>query len=111
MSTIRKSGTWQCALDDRILEVLQTEELSSPELISQELSADASSRRVLERCRVLAHAGLVVPIIDDADAEFYEITEWGELYLDVEVNAGLIQPLPRPRPPDKVRPSFWSGIV
>ncbi|RDZ34492.1 repressor phrH2 [Haloferax sp. Atlit-47N] len=108
---MRKSGTWQCALDDRILEVLRTEGLSPPELISREITANVSPRRVRERCRVLAHAGLASPIVDEENAEFFEITGWGELYLDGKVNASLMQPLPRPRPPDKVRPRFWTSLV
>lgn len=91
--------------------MLQAEGLCSPEFISRELSADASARRVRERCRVLSHAGMVAPISDDADADHFEITVWGELYLEGKVNAELMRPMPRPRPPDKVRPSEWAGFV
>lgn len=111
MSAPRKSGRWQCALDERILEFLRLKGWSSPELIARELSAEASRRRVHERCRVLAHAGLVLPNSDDVDADRFNITGWGELYLDGKINAELMRPLPRPRPPDKVRPIRWMGPV
>jgi hypothetical protein len=39
-----------------------------------------------------------------------EITNWGEKYLSGEIDAEHRKPRPSPRPPDKVRPSWYAGF-
>lgn len=56
-----------------------------------EIRMDASENRIRERCRLLADADLIAPI----HSEMYELTTWGRLYLDGEVDA---RHQPRPRP-------------
>ncbi|WP_396611600.1 repressor phrH2 [Haloferax sp. S1W] len=108
---MRKSGDWMTIWDDRILEYLGGNDWGSPESIYGELGDETTLRQVRERCRVLCHAGLAAPLIDHASADVFEITGWGQLYLEGTVNAGLIRPIPKPRPPDKVRPDYWAGFV
>lgn len=98
------------ALDDRILEHLRDEDWATPATMAADLRFDASRDRLDERCRVLSHAGLIEPWMDTADADTFELTRWGKLYLDGEVDADLRRPLPRPRPPDKVRPRAFTGV-
>lgn len=93
-------------VDERILEALDEQVLSNPELLAIEIDA-ASECRIRERCEVLANAGYVEP----AAGEMYELTTWGRLYLSGDVDAELIRPTPAPRPPEAVRPRSWSGCV
>lgn len=111
MPPVKETGCWQCGSNDTILEFLRIERWCSSELISREVSADASERRVRERYCVLAHVGLISLISDNAGAEMFEITDWDELYLRGEVDAELFRPIPKLRPPDKVRPGDWAGVV
>jgi len=55
---------------------------------------DASQRRIRERCRVLTSAELVAPIHE----EMYELTTWGALYLDGELDAQHLRPCPSREP-------------
>jgi len=79
-------------LDDRILEHLNEEPWSSPRVMNSLSDFRASQARLAERCRMLTYAGLVAPISDD----MYEITTWGMLYLDGEIDAAH-QPRPSPK--------------
>lgn len=76
-------------LDDRILEFLADEDWSTPQLIAERPTIDASEARVRERCRALRHAGLVHPFAGDC----YELTTWGQLYLSGDLDAAH-QPRP-----------------
>lgn len=108
---VRKMGRWMQQLDERILEYLSHEGWATADTLTREFGPEVSKRRIRERFRVLSHAGLVSPYLDSSEADTFEITGWGELYLKGEVNAELIRPIPRPRPPDKVRPGEWAGFV
>ncbi|RDZ49817.1 repressor phrH2 [Haloferax sp. Atlit-4N] len=108
---MRKSGDWMTIWDDRILEHLLGKGWESPAEIHDKVGDEVTLRQVKKRCRVLCNAGLLAPCINDADADMFEITIWGQLYLEGEVNAALIRPIPKTRPPDKVRPDYWSGFV
>jgi len=93
-------------IDDRILETLNKEQWSTPYLLATDIE-DGSVGRIRERCEVLRSAGLVERELDN----HYEISQWGALYLDGEVSAKSMRPLPSPRPPEGVRPRKWSGCV
>ena len=104
---MRQTGIWMRSLDDRILEHLHEEEWASPATMAADLQFNANQAQLIERCRILAHADLIEPFIDSTDADTFEITQWGELYLDRSVDAELRRPEPKPRPPDKARPAPW----
>lgn len=70
-------------LDDRILEHLSGDGWSSPSVMAADSSFDASEGRIQERCEFLVYAGLIAPIA----RRMYDITQWGELYLDGEIDA------------------------
>lgn len=103
---LRHSGTWMVALDDRILEVLSTEDSLKPHLIALDIDYALSEQRVVKRLRVLSQAGYVRFSEDHAqkcpDDREYGLTIWGELYLDGEVRADLIDPEPSPARPGYV---------
>ncbi|WP_435093446.1 repressor phrH2 [Halorubrum sp. N11] len=105
---MRQTGIWMCSLDDRILEHLHEEEWASPATMAADLQFNANQAQLIERCRVLAHADLIEPFIDSADADTFEITQWGELYLEGGVDAELRRPEPKPRPPYAERPRDWT---
>jgi len=92
-------------IDDRILETLNSEQWSTPYLLASDLDGP-SENRVLERCEVLRSAGLVERELEN----HYEISRWGALYLDGEVCAKSMRPLPAPRPPEAVRPRKYAGL-
>ena len=79
-------------LDDRILEHLDQEGMSTPSIMATRLPTRASERRLRERCEWLADAGLIYPVTD----RYYEITSWGQLYLRGRIDA-CHQPDPRGR--------------
>ncbi len=64
-----------CTLDERILEFVEEEPLSGPNLMASVMRFDAIERRIRERCRMLAQAGLVAPLM--GDYQMYEITRAG----------------------------------
>jgi len=106
----RRSADWLCHLDERLLEAL--DEAEDP-MTAWQLAFDIESpsrMRVRERCRVLADAGFVVVLQRLPMREQYEITSWGERYLEGEVDADLRRPVPAPRPPGKMRPSEFAGF-
>jgi len=92
-------------IDDRILEVLNRESWSTPHFLSIDLDG-VDEGRIRERCELLRRAGFVEREFSDQ----YEITTWGALYLDGEVNAEARRPEPAPRPPEAVRPGWYAGF-
>ena len=86
----RQSATWMVQLDDRILEHLNEESWSSVDVMVSQSHFRASRGRIRERCQMLACSGLIAPIHHD----MYEITNWGTLYLDGEIDADH-QPRPK----------------
>lgn len=70
-------------LDDRIMEHLDDGGWSSPSVMAAESDFDASEERIHERCEFLAYARLIAPIA----RRMYDITQWGQLYLEGELDA------------------------
>ncbi|UWG46591.1 PhiH1 repressor family protein, contains HTH domain [Halanaeroarchaeum sp. HSR-CO] len=73
-------------LDERILEHLSEEGWSTPHIMAKEPAfhdLEASKARIGERCRALADVDFIAPIHGD----MYEITTWGQLYLDGDLDA------------------------
>lgn len=84
-------------LDERILEHVEEEGWSSPGIMVSRPAfqrLDASEARIRERCRVLTSAELIAPF----HGEMYEITTWGRLYLDGELDAEHLRPCPSRAP-------------
>lgn len=105
---VRRMGRWMDVLDERILEHLAEEGWATARTMVRLDGFDASRQRLTGRCRVLAHAGLITPFVDSAEADVWELTGRGELYLRGEVDAELVRPVPAPRPPEAVRPVRWT---
>jgi len=76
-------------VDERILEFLDSVGWATPRIMARERGFEASEGRIRERCEHLRYAGFVAPIYGDT----YEITGWGILYLDGEIDAKH-QPIP-----------------
>jgi len=88
------------ALDERILEYLETDAAATPRTIAQSRRRFVSTQKIRERCRVLSQAGYVRPLSDDY--EMYELTIWGLLYLDGRARADCLVPEPDARRPGHV---------
>jgi hypothetical protein len=50
---------------------------------------------IQERCRVLADIEFVAPVVEKRDPTMWEITTWGQLYLEGEVDARYREPTKR----------------
>jgi len=92
--TIRKTAKWQQTVDERILEHLNDEPWSTPELMELVEGIDATAAQIRDRCRVLADADLVA--IYKNEGWNVELTTLGLLYLKGEADINLY---PRPRHP------------
>ena len=79
----RKSDWWVEQVDERILEYLDDEGWATPSIMAAERGFSASEGRIADRCEMLVYAGFAAPM----HAETYEITQWGLLYLNGEVDA------------------------
>jgi DNA-binding FadR family transcriptional regulator len=91
---MRKTATWMRQLDERLLEHLGEQDWSTPRMLAQHPRFEemqVSRARIRERLQMLADAGLVGREHED----IYEITTWGQLYLEGELDA---ENQPRPRP-------------
>lgn len=77
-------------LDDRILEHLAEESWSSPRVLAGHPDVHASEARIAERCRVLTSVELIAPLYERT----YEITVWGQRYLEGELDAATLHPTP-----------------
>jgi len=75
--------------DERILEYLSKEGLSTPRLIAREAFKRVSKGHVRERLEILRYAGLVAK----TGLSSYEMSEAGERYLDGNLDASH-QPSP-----------------
>lgn len=94
---VRKTGTWMRQLDERILEHLREEGWSSPGIMRSRQNFQClgtSEGAIAERCRVLTSAELVAPI----HGNMYELTTWGRLYLEGELDAEHLRPCPSREP-------------
>jgi hypothetical protein len=92
--TIRKTAKWQQTVDERILEHLNDEPWTTPELMELVEGIDATAVQIRDRCRVLADADLVG--IYKNEGWNVELTTLGLLYLKGEADINLY---PRPRHP------------
>lgn len=81
---IRRSASWQEQLDERILEVLDEEPWSTPELLTVEVPLDATDNQVRDRCKRLADAELIDVDLDDGWR--LELTKLGKRYLEGETD-------------------------
>ncbi|RXK46606.1 winged helix-turn-helix domain-containing protein [Halorientalis pallida] len=88
-------------LDERILEILQSEGWSAPDYITRKVSLFASVGRVRERCRMLAKIEMIEPLTKHRD--HYEIAGRGLRYLNGQLDAGE---LPRPSPSPRLLPRW-----
>ncbi|WP_435097238.1 repressor phrH2 [Halarchaeum sp. P4] len=92
---MRKTGAWQRAPDDRILEYLRDHDVAGAHEIARDIQYPITVHRVRRRLRVLAQASYAAPLDDDYD--LFELTVWGQLYLEGEVRADLLVPEPDER--------------
>lgn len=79
----RHCAEWMKREDERILEFLKENGLSSARLISNEVFEKVSTGHVAERLGMLRYAGLV----SKTGLTSYELTEEGQRYLDGELDA------------------------
>lgn len=88
--------------DDRIVESLWDCGQSQS---AWQIATDLDSRAgfVRQRCRTLTHAGFLHREERDGLATHYELTVWGGLYLDGQINAEHRNPYAAARPPEAVR--------
>ena len=82
--TIRQNASWQERLDERILEALDEEPWSTPELLAIEVPLDATENQVRDRCKRLADAELID--LDLEDGWRVELTGLGKRYLEGETD-------------------------
>lgn len=74
-------------IDERILEYLAKVSKATAWEIAYEQGVEGDRRRIERRCRVLANAGFVDVYLRDVGLDDgCEITTWGELYLDGDVD-------------------------
>ncbi|MCU4716882.1 replication-relaxation family protein [Halapricum hydrolyticum] len=88
----RQSAHWMKREDERILEFLEEEGLSTASLISREVFESVSMGHVRERLHMLAGAELVGSLT--TDRTHWELTQAGQRYLDGDLDA---ENQPRPR--------------
>jgi len=104
---MRQSAEWMQLIDDRILEIVQEFEPATSNLIHEKIRLTASRKQVRARCRLLANVGFLEPFIDSSQADMWEISIWGNLYLEGELNADLRRPQPRPQSAQVIGPQHW----
>ena len=98
---VRRTARWQWSLDDRILEHLRDESLSTADYMATLPNIHATEAQVQERCEILADVDLVSFVTNDA--ELVELTIWGKRYLEGELDVEL---QPHPRHPTAIRSSL-----
>lgn len=81
--SLRKSAYWVEQPDERILEYLDEHSWATPKMMAYDKAFSASRGQIKERCERLVYAGFAAPI----HRRMYEITTWGQLYLQGEVDA------------------------
>ena len=69
--------------DERILEFLDDVGWATPHIMARERGFDATEGRIGDRCERLVYAGFITPL----HRKTYEITQWGRLYLQGEIDA------------------------
>ncbi|QCS42641.1 winged helix-turn-helix domain-containing protein [Natrinema versiforme] len=84
---MRQPGDWmQLPTDERILEILESGLLLSPQVVAKNIGKSRS--HVSRRLSVLLEYGLVTRV----ERGYYEITDLGEQYLAGEVDAETLEP-------------------
>lgn len=86
---VRLTARWQTKLDERILERLRDAGETKPDLLACELAVGEGL--VQDRLRLLAQVELVD--VERKESTWYELSYWGQLYLDGEYDVEL-----HPRP-------------
>jgi len=110
MLTERKTAGWMTALDERLLEHLDDTDGSLTAWQAAYDLGPVTWGRVTERCRVLAEAGFVVVLQRENLGDRYDITGWGQRYLEGEIDADHRRPVPAQKPPGKMRPGWYAGF-
>ncbi|MFC7239160.1 PhiH1 repressor [Saliphagus sp. GCM10025317] len=80
---MRQSGTWMTIWDDRILEIIRSEDAGRVGDLAERNSIRISQSSVSRRCKKLAEHGLLTPLGNGV----YTITDRGRAYLDEEYDA------------------------
>lgn len=91
--SIRLTALWQTTLDERILERLRDVGETNVSLMAAHL--DIGSGLIRDRLRLLAQAELVEVERVTYGYDWYELSTWGNLYLEGEYDVYLH---PRPNP-------------
>jgi len=89
---MRKTATWMRQVDERVLEHLNEAGESNPMLMAEHPRFEdmgASAGQLRERCECLAEAGMIAT----TGSGWFDITTWGQQYLEGELDA---QNQPRP---------------
>lgn len=84
-------------VDERILEYLTEEPWATAGEMANLDVFDVPEGTIQERCKVLADIDFLAPAVDESssDPDMWEITGWGELYLEGEIDARYRQPTKR----------------
>ena len=81
---IRRNASWQERLDERILEALNEEPWSTPDLLAIEVPLDVTENQIRDRCKRLADAEAID--VDLEDGWRVELTGLGKRYLECETD-------------------------
>lgn len=82
----RQTALWQTTLDERLLEYLRDKGETNVRLL--EITFDVGTGILRDRLRMLAQVGLVAVDSVEGGYDWYELTQWGLLYLDGEYDPG-----------------------
>lgn len=84
-------------VDERILEYLTEEPWATAGEMANLGVFAVPEATIQERCKVLADIDFLAPAVDESnsDPDMWEITGWGELYLEGEIDARYRQPTKR----------------
>jgi len=96
---IRHTGNWQRLWDDRLLEYLDEHDTGTAVEVSKALPEQIPEFVLRDRLRTLAQAGYVEP---GPNYDNYELTIWGQRYLEGRVRADCLYPEPTPARPGYV---------
>lgn len=95
--TARYHARYMLPVDERILEYLTEEPWATAVEMADVSAFDVPEATIQERCKVLADIDFLVPAVDEScsNPDMWEITGWGELYLDGEIDARHRRPTKR----------------
>ena len=89
---LRRSGAWQTATDDRILEYLLRSGPAPTGAVGKEVRRYGNGGAVRDRLFALAHAGLVAPLGNVGERRSWELTTWGICYLQGRLEGQHLHP-------------------